>query len=92
MKNQQQFKLIDGVFTPEKAGKILYTMIQNKISFHNVAIMATSEKTNAEDEHSEKRVAELLAVRSSLKEQLHLANELGMKVEVNGYFEVKFVK
>lgn len=92
MKNQKQFKLIEGTFTPQAAGKILYTMIQNKISFHNVAIMATNEKTSVEDAHSEKRVSELLEMRSSLKEQLDMANELGMKVEVHGYFEVKFVK
>lgn len=92
MEKQHQYKLIEGVFSPAEAQKILFTLIHNKISFHNVEAFSTTVRFQGDTSHSETRVQQLLDVKSLLSDQLALADDLQVKVKVDGYFEVTFLK
>lgn len=89
---ENQFKLIEGVFTPSDAKKVLYSLIQNKINYHNVEILATQERSDGDVSHSEARVVSLMAMKGKLKELLDLATELNLEVSVGGSVEVTLLK
>lgn len=92
MENLHQFKLIEGVFLPEEAGKVLFTLIQDKIKYHNLDIVSTRIRKDMDDSHSESRISALNKVRNSVKEILEFANAIDVNVEVNGYFEIRLLK
>jgi hypothetical protein len=94
MEDTLEFKLVKGEFTPEEAGKILFSLIQNKINYHNVEILSRQIRFGFGDDvsHSEKRVADLKKINKSLIAFLKEADAEGKKLEINGTFELSVVE
>lgn len=93
MKDQLEFKLVKGEFAPEEAGKVLFSLIQNKINYHNVEILSRQIRFGFDDDvsHSEKRVADLKKINKSLIAFLKEAGSGGKKLEINGTFVLSVV-
>lgn len=93
MEDKLEFKLVKGEFTSEEAGKILFSLIQNKINYHNVEMLSRQIRFGFDDDvsHSEKRVADLKKINKSLIAFLKKAGVEGKRVEVNATFELSVV-
>ncbi|MFC6877019.1 hypothetical protein [Flavobacterium myungsuense] len=92
MENQYDFKLIDGIFSPTDAGKVLTTLINNKINYHNLEDFSNHIRFNNDLKHSKKRVMELNQSTEDIKKILELAESNGFNLLVKSTIDIKFVK
>lgn len=67
MKNNTEFKLIDGVFALEDADRVLTTLINYKIDYHNREDFSNHIRFNKDIEHSKKRIQELTETKDQIK-------------------------
>lgn len=67
MKNNTEFKLIDGVFSLEDADRVLTTLINYKIDYHNREDFSNHIRFNKDIEHSKKRIQELTETKDQIK-------------------------
>lgn len=92
MKNKHSFKLIEGIFAPEKARGILLELINNKINFHQREIIALKEKFDDSSLYSEKRIQGLKQTSMELKEILNYAEQKNIKLIVKSNIEIVFAE
>ena len=92
MENTQNFKLVDGEFTPEKAREVLFALINSKIQFHNCEKFSTQIRFSGDVSHSEKRIEELTQVHREIKELIEQAKANGYNLKVNSLLEVALVE
>jgi hypothetical protein len=59
MKNTQELKLIEGVFTPEETLEILTSLYTNKIKYHELKNFSSLERFGKEDKIAAKRIPQL---------------------------------
>jgi len=90
MKNEQVFKLIDGVFTPEEAGKVLTALINSKINHHNLEDFSNHIRFNNDLSHSKKRVVELNEAKEKITNLLEVAKANGLNLVLNSTIEISF--
>ncbi|GHB72567.1 hypothetical protein [Persicitalea jodogahamensis] len=88
MKKQLEFKLVKGDFLPEEAGKVLFSLIQNKINYHNVEMLSRQIRFGFDDDvsHSEKRIIELKEINESLAAFLREVGQEGKSLKIDGTF------
>ena len=67
MKNNQEFKLIDGTFSIEDANKVLTTLLNYKIDYHNREDFSNYIRFNKNLEHSKKRIQELTEAKEQIR-------------------------
>lgn len=67
MKNNQEFKLIDGTFSMEDANRVLTTLLNYKIDYHNREDFSNHIRFNKNIEHSKKRIQELTEVKEQIR-------------------------
>lgn len=67
MKNNQEFKLIDGTFSIEDANKVLTTLLNYKIDYHNREDFSNHIRFNKNIEHSKKRIQELTEAKEQIR-------------------------
>ena len=67
MKNNQEFKLIDGTFSIEDANRVLTTLLNYKIDYHNREDFSNHIRFNKNIEHSKKRIQELTEVKEQIR-------------------------
>ena len=67
MKDNTEFKLIDGVFSLEDADRVLTTLINYKIDYHNREDFSNHIRFNKDIEHSKKRIQELTETKDQIK-------------------------
>ena len=91
MEKVSQFKLIDGVFSPEDAREILFVLINSKINFHQMEKFIITEKTSGDVSYSENRILQLKAVHQSIKELLEQSKIDGKQLQINGSIEINYV-
>ena len=88
MEKLKEFNLIEGTFAPDEAGKILFSLIENKITYHQRDAFSIAERFNGDVSHSKKRVADLKNVAAELKSVFQMANEKGWKLKLKGTIEI----
>ena len=86
---QQQFKIIEGDFTPTETEEVLYTLINDKIKFHNLKIMEITEKYSGDTTRSERRIKELQASKKHIKEMIISAKDMGQTISISGTIALK---
>lgn len=64
------FKLIDGVYTPSEAKEILNALLYDKINFYKVRAFSHEIRFSEVDSHAEKRIAELQQTKADLQQLL----------------------
>lgn len=67
MRNNYQFKLIDGKFSLEEADTILTALINYKIDFNKREDFSNHIRFNKEIDHSKKRIQELNKTKEQIK-------------------------
>ena len=91
MKENINFKLVKGNFSPEEAKEVLFKLIQSKISYHQLEAFSISERTSSNVAHIEKRVYELTDTRNNLEEIIALAKKENKKLKVDGTITIEFI-
>ena len=91
MNETSQYQLIDGLFEPQEAGKILFTLVGNKINYHTMEILSIKERYNGDVSNSEKRVEELKNISKALRTLIDNAIEQKKQLQINSVIEIKFV-
>ncbi len=91
MKDNLEFQLVKGEFTAEEAGRVLFSLIQNKINYHNMEMLSQQIRFGFDGDisRSEKRVADLKKTNKSLVAFLKEAGTEGKKLEISGTFSLK---
>lgn len=88
----QSFKLVEGEFTPVEAADVLFSLIGDKIKFHNLQMLSNQERFGGDVSHSLKRIEELKASKNLVKEIILEARDKGYTLSLNSKVEVTLVK
>jgi urate oxidase len=67
MKNNQEFKLMDGTFSIEDANRVLTTLLNYKIDYHNREDFSNHIRFNKNIEQSKKRIQELTEAKEQIR-------------------------
>lgn len=90
MKDRQDFKLIDGVFNPKEATKVLTSLINSKINYHNLEDFSNHIRFNNDVSQSKKRIAELIETKERILDLMEIAEANGIDLIINSTIEIKF--
>ena len=88
MKSDQEFKLIEGVFQPDEAQKLLMEMINTKINFHNLDAFSNHIRFNTSISNSKARVNELNETAEKLKFLIEYAKENNLELEIKSNISI----
>jgi hypothetical protein len=88
----QTFKLVEGEFSPVEAADVLFSLIGDKIKFHNLQMLSNQERFGGDNSHSEKRIDQLKAAKEQVKEMILEARDKGYTLNINSNVEVTLVK
>jgi hypothetical protein len=84
-------KLVEGTYTPAEAADILFSLIGDKIKFHNLQMLSLQERFGIDSVHSEQRIKELKAAKSEVKDLIIQARDAGYTLQIEGDIRIKFL-
>ena len=88
MNTKHNLKLIDGKFLPPEAGKILFGLISYKVNYHQMELFSNEERFAKDLSNSKKRIEELKAVNSSLKQIIDLTSKKKQILQISCFIEI----
>ena len=88
MENKIKIKLVDGSFLPSEAGKVLFSLINNKINYHNLELFSAQERSDGDVEHSKSRIEYLKNASEQLSNFIKEAAQNQHYFEINGDIEI----
>ena len=91
MKANYNYKLIDGVFHPSEAQKILMDLINTKINYHNLDSFSNHIRFNADISSSKNRIEELQKSSESIIELIELAQKNNLQLKLNSEISIEFI-
>jgi hypothetical protein len=91
MDNTAQFKFIDGDFTPEESQKVLMTLINNKIDFHNLFAFSNHIRFNNDVNLSKKRIEELSAIRDEIADLIKKSSAEGKNFRIKSNISIELI-
>ncbi len=91
MPNNNQLKLIEGVFLQHDAKEILMKIFLDKINHHKIKNWSSQERFGKDDEIAQARIPELKAEMLKLQEILSEAKAEDKKLEVHAIVNIKLI-
>lgn len=88
---EKEFTLIEGIFEPDDALKVVSAVISSKINYHNLDAFSNSIRFNDDGSHSKKRVEALKNNLEDLKKSIEMARIEGKKVKIDSQILIQFV-
>jgi hypothetical protein len=88
----QSFKLIEGIFEPSEAADVLFTILDDKIRFHNIQILSIQERFNGDTRNSQRRLNDLKESKKKIANLIIDARAKGFEIEINSNIEMIFKK
>lgn len=92
MKNQETYKLIDGVFSAEESSEILLNVFSSKIQFHELKNFSALERTGKSDPASIKRIPQLKKSMQSITKLLNAAAKKNESIEIKAEVNIQIIK
>ena len=92
MENKLIIKLVEGSFLPSEAGKVLFSLINSKINYHNLELFSAQERSEDDLEHSKQRIEYLRNASEKLSEFLKIATQNQNHFEIIGDLEISVIK
>ncbi|GAA4274267.1 hypothetical protein U6A24_14930 [Aquimarina gracilis] len=89
---ERHIKLIEGTFSAIEAADVLFSLIANKIKFHNLQMLQIQQGADKTNLHSAKRISELKHEKNIVKDMILKARDEGYELEIYGAIEVKLKK
>ena len=88
MEKEYQFKLIEGQFAPSEAGKVLFSLINSKINYHNLEIFSNQIRFDEENPHSKIRIKSLSDAAEYIKELIKEGSLKDMYLKIDGAIQI----
>ena len=88
MKKEYQFKLVEGQFAPSEAGKVLFSLINNKINYHNLEKFSNQIRFDEESLHSKIRLETLSKASAYIKDLINEASSKNMDLQIEGVIQL----
>ena len=92
MENNLTIKLVEGSFLPSEAGKILFSLINSKINYHNLELFSAQERSDGNLEHSKQRIEYLKNASEKLSESIKEAAQNQSHFEITGDIQIRMIK
>lgn len=92
MKNNQEYKLIDGSFTAEDADRVVSTLLNYKIDYHSREDFSNHIRFNKEIEHSKKRIQELTETKEQIKNLIQDSKSEAIKFVIKSNISIEIEK
>lgn len=92
MEKEQNYKLIDGIFTSEDADQVLTALLNYKIDYHNREDFSNHIRFNHEIEHSKVRIQELTKTKQEIKKLLSETKLQDKKLQINGTISIRIAE
>ncbi|MBJ7880930.1 hypothetical protein [Gelidibacter salicanalis] len=89
---KKSFKLIEGKFEPAEAADVLFSILHDKIRFHNVQRLSIKERFNGDTSYSEGRLKDLKKSKKKIAKLIVEARDNGYNVEINSIIEMILTK
>ncbi|MBK8366779.1 MAG: hypothetical protein IPL10_04995 [Bacteroidetes bacterium] len=91
MSKVQNYKLVEGQFSPSDATNILFALFNSKINFHQLESFRIQERNfkNRDNIKHEERVEELKDAYKVLKALINDASDENMDLEIHGTIILK---
>ncbi|MDZ7682663.1 MAG: hypothetical protein U5J63_13360 [Fodinibius sp.] len=86
----EELPLIKGTFAPSEAKEVLMSLINSKISFHNMKNLRSYEHNGSQDQESKQRTKELKKTRKHLLTILENAENDGNSVRIESQIKIEF--
>ena len=88
MEKEYQFKLIEGQFAPLEAGKVLFSLINNKINYHNLEKFSNQIRFDEDNLHSKTRLEILSEASAYIKDLISEASLKNMELKIEGVIQI----
>jgi hypothetical protein len=88
MEKEYQFKLVEGQFAPSEAGKVLFSLINSKINYHNLEIFSNQIRFDEENPHSKIRIKTLSDASEYIKELIKEGSLQDMELKIDGVIKI----
>ena len=92
MEPDQTIKLVAGTFSPQNATDVLFSLINDKIKFHQLQILSLKTGINADVYWSKQRIAILKDSKDKVENLILKARNEGYKLQVEGDITIKLIK
>lgn len=88
----QSIQLVEGTFSPIEAAEVLFSLITDKIKFHNLQLLNVKELSNEDMVHSEQRIKALKEAKNKAKDLILKARNEGYEMKIQSTIEIQLVK
>lgn len=82
-------KLIKGTFDPVDAAEVLFSILSDKIRFHNIQILSIKERFSGDTKYSEQRLNELKEAKQKVANLILEARDQDCQIEINSNIEIR---
>ena len=87
--NANDYCLIDGEFSADEARRVLMTLINDKIKFHQMNELSHEERYGEENPASSRRIEELSQTRDALTQLIDAAETQGLRLKINSRIDIE---
>jgi thermostable 8-oxoguanine DNA glycosylase len=88
MNNDLSINLIDGTFAPSEAKKVLLTLLNDKINYHEKEAFSAFERFGVESTQSKNRIIELRNSIQQLKELIEKSTLVDQELIISGIIQI----
>jgi len=92
MKNDTEFKLIDGIFSSDEAANILAALFDYKIDYHNREDFSNHIRFNKDLSHSKQRIEELISAKEAIKKLIDESTITSSKLVIKSTITISIEK
>jgi len=92
MQTNLTFDLIDGTFKPFEAKSVLFTLIKDKINFHEREIFSADERFGTDLPHSKKRIKDLNEALVRIEQVINEFEKSNLEIKISGAIEIVAVE
>lgn len=87
---KHEFQLIEGEFLPDEAMKLLMSLLNNKINYHQLESFSNQIRIGKEVLHSQKRVDYLKQSIEDIKKIINEAEQKGKQLNIGSVIQITF--
>lgn len=91
LKKMNEYKLVNGEFSAEEAQKIIMSLINSKIDFHNLIAFSNHIRFNNDVNASQKRIEELTASKDEIIELIRKGNQYGHRFKIKSTISIELI-
>lgn len=87
----KEYKLIDGEFSPDDAKKVLLSILNSKINFHNLLSFSNHIRFNNDINTSKNRIEELNNTKTAILELIEKATKENLTFKIKSNISIELI-